>query len=1345
MSFLPGRLVRLHQQGDAWRVGRPRHLEVAAIFADVVGSTAMSEALARFGPAGTEEFSRIIDGVFAPLVASTHRHGGEVAQFAGDAVTAVFVIEPGTEQEVARRALRCALDMQAELERRPSFATTAGTFRIAVSIGAALGRAHSAILGDPESRLEHVIGGPALDACVAARERAGAGVVAAEPTLIERAHLAPTCVTPLAATSGTSLTRVLAVPGTSATPSGRPSPDLDPLHGPALARFLDRAVRSAVAAGQERLLQEHRKVTCLFLRHAGVEGVRGLQEAVAGAVPVLARFDGSLQRVDMTGDGGQALVVFGAPRAHDDDERRAVACALELLARPALKGARIGLNTGTVFCGILGSDARRQYTVLGDAVNVASRLVQAARPGQVVASEATRMRAGEAWSWSPLGPLRLKGRADRVTGYSPAPGRRRAPAFASRPLPPLVDRKAERMRAETLLDRAAGGAGSLLAITGAAGLGKTRLLEEVVLLARTRGFEVHRGAARPYGEESALLAWHDIVWSILDLDERDRDRAARALPGRLAAIHAGWGERAPLLASMLDLPALDKEEPSRGLPDEVGMDVLGETVMIALRHRQERSPLLIALEDAQWLDPLSRDLLEEIAEGVSKLKVLMVLTERTTGRETGLVRRLHALPSLSELALADLDPDAIKQIVHIQQARLDTPEGATAGDVVEAVVERAHGNPLYAEQLVEFLADPSRRGGADLSPGDLQLPETIRTLIMGRIDALSERERAVLKVASVIGPRFRASWLRGSYPELGTSAEIGESLATLSRLDVAPIDRSQAEPAHVFKHALVQEVTYDTLALATRQALHEGVARHIARTENPRRREVLDLLAHHYGRSANLDKQRVYFRAAGDAAKRTYLNQSAVAHYRRVLPLLDGDDRIDVLVELGEVLQLMGAWRDAEDLFQQALAHADAGGSPRLQARTRAALGTLFTYTRGYAQAVGLLEQARQRFAALGERQEVARVLERLGYAHFLKGEYDTAVQRCEEHRRLAGELDDLGGQSTAIETLGLVHWHRGELRRGRELLEEALELAIAAGHRINHIHALNDLAGVLVELGSDFQALERLRQALELAEELGYRRFSSAIMANAAEIYRRRGELDRALACLASAVDVAASLRDVSVLLLSANLLAMIRSEQGRLEDAERLLELVIEVAESADNRRFLGDALLEQARLERKRGRRSEAAALARRAAALAGEISHREVALEAQLMLVELTSAEAAERERRVARLLPDAEGDAERARILYALWTAEPTREDARREAAHLYRAVAERSGSAEARRRLRALSGEALPVPRPLPLLAAARAPARVRPPELVDRAVAALRRVRDADRGAEFPAATELT
>src|SRR6266545_3141291 len=246
------------------------------------------------------------------------------------------------------------------------------------------------------------------------------------------------------------------------------------------------------------------------------------------------------------------------------------------------------------------------------------------------------------------------------------------------------------------------------------------------------------------------------------------------------------------------------------------------------------------------------------------------------------------------------------------------PDGEPPVGAVGRVVARAGGNPFYLEELVSLI---HARGGDGT---DLDLPDSVQRVVMARIDQLAEPEKAVLKVASVLGRRFQARWITGCYPAAGPTDEVARHLERLDQLRLTPQLGEGPEPEYGFRHVITQEVAYESLTLRTREALHEGVSAYIERTYPDRLAQHVESLAYHWGRTRRQDKQRVWFRAAADAARAAFDNDVAIAYYQRLLPMLPEPERGRVLLDLGSVWHLVGRWAEAEAAYRRAMSIAQA-------------------------------------------------------------------------------------------------------------------------------------------------------------------------------------------------------------------------------------------------------------------------------------------------------------------------------------------------------------------------------------------------------------------------------------
>ena len=289
--------------------------------------------------------------------------------------------------------------------------------------------------------------------------------------------------------------------------------------------------------------------------------------------------------------------------------------------------------------------------------------------------------------------------------------------------------------------------------------------------------------------------------------------------------------------------------------------------------------------------------------------------------------------------------------------------------LVQRIAQQADGNPFYVEELVNFIRYNSIDPYDEHALAKLQLPASLQSLVLSRMDQLNERQKTTLKVASVVGRTFRASWLRGIYPDLGGPTAVHEDLVQLTEQGFTADDPAEADKSYVFKHVITHSVVYESLLHRMRIALHEEIGQYVERTYGDRLHQFLDLLAYHFDHSANEAKRRKYLRWAGEAAQAAYANEAAIDYYRRVLPLLSPPEQVTIMLKLGEVEQLVGHWDQAVALFQEARLIARALGDLVSAAWCETAAGEVFSNRGAFAEATQWLALAEAGFRALDDRK----------------------------------------------------------------------------------------------------------------------------------------------------------------------------------------------------------------------------------------------------------------------------------------------------------------------------------------------------------------------------------------
>ena len=367
----------------------------------------------------------------------------------------------------------------------------------------------------------------------------------------------------------------------------------------------------------------------------------------------------------------------------------------------------------------------------------------------------------------------------------------------------------------------------------------------------------------------------------------------------------------------------------------------------------------------------------------------------------------------------------------------------------------------------------------------LQLPESLHSLVLSRIDMVGESPRRTLKVASVIGRVFRAPSLIGVYPELGGLDEVREHLRALGTLDIVNLEQ-EAEQTYLFKHVVTQEVAYESMPFAFRSMLHERVGGYIETTEADAIERNLDLLAHHYWHSTNVAKKREYLTRAGDAAQASYANAAAIGYFERLLPLTEQGARVDVLLKLGKVLELVGNWQRAAQVDSEALALSEQLGEPGRHAACETALAEVARKQGHFDEAKERLARAAREYQSVGDEGGMAGVLHFAGNVATQRGEFAKSVENYEASLEIRKRTGDKAGMASLLSNLGIIAEGRGDIEGSRGFHERALALRTEIGDRRGIGNSTTNL-GMIAYLQKHYaEARDWFQKSMLLNREVG-------------------------------------------------------------------------------------------------------------------------------------------------------------------------------------------------------------------------------------------------------------------
>ncbi|TMK94232.1 MAG: hypothetical protein E6G37_03950, partial [Actinobacteria bacterium] len=828
----------------------------------------------------------------------------------------------------------------------------------------------------------------------------------------------------------------------------------------------------------------------------------------------IRRYEGTLARLM----GDAIFAFFGAPTAHEDDPTRAVSAGLEIVdairayrdGHDAELNVRVGINTGPVVVGEVGSDVRVEYTAMGDAVNVAARMEQTADPGSVQITADTAGLVRGSFDLGPARDVQVRGKEDPVVAHHVLGRARPAAGMHVSGATPLVGRDHEMSILRRAVDEAIGGRGRMVALIGEPGLGKSRLIEE------TRGY-----------------------WSA-------RRRAATVEPGARE-----WLEpHMRVWRSLFGVPE-PGEEPLEG---EAFRSAIMDLVPRSTRYSGEE-PRMLVFEDLHWCDDASMDLLIETAKVNDDQPSLMLFAFRPDEAAPSwrLKRWLEAeypdrSTQISLTPLSDQDSGALIDEL--------LPDVARSDAVRAGILERTQGNPLFLQELAAAI----RTDG----PTDA-IPPTLQALITARLDTLEGDTRRTLQLASVIGRSF-------DEPVLGAVAGDGSELRTrLDTLEGAGLIRRTGEREYAFHHSLTQEAAYETILLRDRRALHHQVGAAMEGLFAGRLEEFAPVLAQHFEAASDDERTLRYAGLAGDHAARLYANADAIAHYDAAIEVAlrlgaDADLLGHLYPARGLVLQLVGRYDEAEQTYDELREHAGRSGDGSAELQAVMSLTTLYaTPTPKFDVAKGrLASQEAERLAAeLGDHEAESKALWNLMNLNvYGSGDPREALEAGERSLALARELDAREQIAFTMTDLWRPYVWVGDLAAARRTLEDARPIWRELDNLPMLTENLASSANVRRFTGDDDQALALAIEARSVAESIGNLwGIAFACMASA-EVYLDRGDVGGAIDLMRDAIEMGERVGFLAPLATTRAALAVVYASLGDHGGALRTVEAADEVA---------------------------------------------------------------------------------------------------------------------------------------------------------------------------------------
>lgn len=1068
-----------------------------ALFVDISGFSDITDILMNHGQHGAEVLANLMRAVFEPLVHCVYQEGGFITGFAGDAFTALFLLDEDQETDCLP-AVAAAWRIQDRMAAMGSHVTSYGTFRISARVGLGTGDVRWGIVAtEDRRRAAYYFQGSAMARAIQAEHMAGEGTIVIERTSFEAVG---SCVR--AEPLGDHF-RLLGVrrPLPETRTVELAEPDID-----SMASFYPRDLATLTSSG------EFRQIAYLFVSLPTVRTETQLRIFMQTLFELQEHYGGLLHRLDFGDKGSNVLLFWGAPIAYENDVARALGFILDLQSQTSIP-ISAGITYRIAHAGYIGSALREEYTCYGRGVNLAARFMTSAPRGEIWVDEGVAHRAEPSFGVEYEGRMFFKGFAEAQKVYVLLERKELTehPFYSGK----LIGRQVElAMMRDFVAPLTKGHYAGMMVVRGEPGIGKSRLihgfqdsqpLEDAdVLWALCQSDEILRQSLNPF----RYWLRRYFAQSVEQSDARNKRRFNRRIETLIktrsdADLSRELDRTRTFLGALVDLhwpDSLYEQLDAQGRRENTLTGLV--TLLLAESARQ---PVIILLEDVHWLDDESKAFLRQLDhtlrdEAGKRHPIAVIATARLEAGQQplgeGLDSRLLELEQLSHSELVDL-----------AQALL---AGPLSQELADLLVERSEGNPFFAEQIVRFLQEEDllaqllghwRIAGAQ--PEGL-LPDNVRTVLVARLDRLSSRVKEVVQTAAILGREFDVRLL----------AQILQQDETLLHLvdqaEQAAVWSAIGDQRYIFRHSLLREAAYAMQLHSRRQALHSAAAEGLQALHVPDRPPHYGEIGHHLEEAGRPDEAADWYLRAAQRARSQGAMVEARKYYARILDNLSQQDTrrrwhaIAGQIAVSEMLgDLENCWAEIGILEKLAKASLD----EELVAETYYLKGSTAHYMGDDRTALESLEMALGSAARSGNRRIEALAAGLKLVSLVRAGDMDSARTAVEVALTTAKAIDDDDVFTRSLNNVATYYQAIGDYGRAVDALTRQVEINRRQGNLLLQAYGLLNLAYNLLLLGQYKAALKKMDDSLTLTESLGLKHVQAYNHLNLGLVYWRLGD----------------------------------------------------------------------------------------------------------------------------------------------------------------------------------------------------------------------------------------------
>ena len=1138
-------------------------LEASVIFIDISGFTAMTQTLMQNGEEGAEILTEIINRIFTPAIEIIYQSGGFISTFAGDAFTAIFSNTTKTQSIYA--SVNVVKNIMKIFKEIGLQTTRFGEFNLSIKIGISYGSVNWAILKGTKTS-SYYFKGDAINNSANCEHFCGSNEIVTDSSILEFAEIKVTKIDK----AGYYLVK-----------------NIDDFlkTDEIIDRSVDKNFFNFVPGSiiDSNIVGEFRNIIPCFI---SFEENNSMISGISKVINLSSQYGGYFNKIDFGDKGGIIIILFGAPTAQEKLVNRALDFAISLNKMSNNDfNCRIALTSGLVYAGFIGSELRGEYTALGAIVNLSARLMMRAKFGDIVVDDSIKNSTGNLYNFDFVNEASFKGFKEKISYYKL---REKAEinlnnSFTNK----FVGRQQElenlKSKLQPLYENKCGG---VVYIDGPGGIGKTRMVNE---LKATLNLETISWFLMPC-DEILRKSFNPIISFLKSYfhqsEHNDIAQNKKNFEDKITSLIEKTNEsslKKELIRTKSVLGAIISLFWENSLYEHLDAKGKHENKIFAVKNlikaESRQKPVIIELDDGHWIDVDSNEFLHNLMRNTEQYPFIIISACRFNddGKEfyfgiNSLKEQRILLEYFSEESARKMISENLKNYtINTKNENLIIPDGT-----VELVLDKSEGNPFYIEQIMLYLKENSLlNDDLSLAVENFEIPSTINSIIIARIDKLTNTQKEIVKTASILGREFSFTVLKEMLKIINIAQEINE-------IENETIWDKVSELNYIFKHSMIRETVYNMQLKRRLRYLHLLAAQTIERLYFEKLIDYFGELANHYEKAEQFSQAISYNNKAGDAEKDNYNNLQALKYYDRIIENVKNINEkegknsllVDAQLKKIKILGIIGQWKNAKDLCFKVLKTAKKMGEINKIAEAKNNLGQFLMQEGNYDESLKYFNEAYIEFEQINSIKGMANTTGNKGNIFSMTGNSKDAMNCYKERLELSTQIDDKAGISASIGNIGIVYKNMGKFDDAMECYQKRISLAEKL-QDIRGLAATIGNMGIVFHIqGNSQKALECFEKKLELNEKAGDKHGISQALGYMGSAYYNQEKFALSMEYYSRHLAIAQELGDIKGLAINFVNMGVSYTELGEYLKAIDYCSKSLKLAESLNSKNLISIA---------------------------------------------------------------------------------------------------------------------------------------------------------------------------